>query len=282
MGSQGLYTNTSGNYNIAIGTNALFTSSTGSRDIAIGDSAMFFYVGTGNNTAVGGGALAYCTTGNLNTAMGIGSNSFVTTGNQNTAIGTYSGPTSNVSNQSALGYLAGNGTANCVVLGNNAVTTLNCNVALTVTSDRRVKNNVEPENHGLDFIMRLRPVTYNYDVRKADQLTGADKKIEQLDPEARKQYDNAAAAKEKIRYTGFIAQEVESAANTIGYDFSGVSKPSGPNSIYGLAYSDFVVPLVKSVQEQQTMIEAQKALIEKMNTRMEQMQHELDELKKKE
>jgi hypothetical protein len=129
--------------------------------------------------------------------------------------------------------------------------------------------------------MRLRPVTYNYDVRMTDKLTGVDSKIALLDPDAKKLYYEAVAEKEKITYSGFIAQEVESAANSIGYNFSGVGKPKAENSIYGLAYSEFVVPIVKSVQQQQSMIEYQQALIEKLKARIDQMQLELDALKKK-
>jgi hypothetical protein len=129
--------------------------------------------------------------------------------------------------------------------------------------------------------MQLRPVTYNYDVHKMDQLSGADGKIAMLDPESKKKYESAAAIKEHIKYSGFIAQEVESAANSVGYDFSGITKPQGENTIYGLSYDQFVVPLVKSVQEQQNMIDAQKALIEKLNARLDQLQKEMDELKSK-
>ena len=38
------------------------------------------------------------------------------------------------------------------------------------------------------------------------------------------------------------------------YDFSGVDKPKNENDMYGLRYSEFVVPLVKAMQEQQQMI----------------------------
>lgn len=38
---------------------------------------------------------------------------------------------------------------------------------------------------------------------------------------------------EKIKFTGFIAQEVEAAAEKIGYDFSGVDKPANDKSFYG-------------------------------------------------
>ncbi|RLD37128.1 MAG: hypothetical protein DRI89_15515 [Bacteroidetes bacterium] len=56
--------------------------------------------------------------------------------------------------------------------------------------------------------------------------------------------------------TGFIAQEVEQAAQTSGYDFSGVTRANDDLGMYSLSYSQFVVPLVKAVQEQQQQIEA--------------------------
>ena len=65
-----------------------------------------------------------------------------------------------------------------------------------------------------------------------------------------------------LNRTGFIAQEVEKAANELGYDFSGVDKPKNKNDYYGLRYAEFVVPLVKAMQEQQNMIEEMKAEIE--------------------
>lgn len=61
--------------------------------------------------------------------------------------------------------------------------------------------------------------------------------------------------------TGFVAQEVEKAAKETGYDFSGVQRPSNPNKLYSIRYSEFVVPLVKAVQEQQTQIEELKKMI---------------------
>ena len=248
----------------------------------MGDSSLFSYSGTqGGNTGVGHASFAYATTGYQNAGLGYSSGAYTITGIQNTAVGALSGPTADVSNQSDLGYLAGNANANCVVLGNNSITKIYSAVTVITLSDGRIKNNIQNEVHGLDFIMRLRPVTYNYNVQKADELTGVNNKIAQMDPEARKQYELAAEAKNKIKYTGFIAQEVESAANAVGYDFSGVSKPENASSIYGLAYPEFVVPIVKSVQEQQTMIEDQKALIEKLNARIDLLQKEMDTLRNK-
>jgi hypothetical protein len=68
----------------------------------------------------------------------------------------------------------------------------------------------------------------------------------------------AIAEKEKIVFSGFIAQDVEKAANETGYDFSGVDKPKNDKDLYGLRYAEFVVPLVKAVQEQQEMIDLLK------------------------
>jgi hypothetical protein len=59
----------------------------------------------------------------------------------------------------------------------------------------------------------------------------------------------AKADKAKVKYTGFVAQEVEEAAKKMNYDFSGVDAPNNEGDLYGLRYSQFVVPLVKSVQD---------------------------------
>ena len=83
---------------------------------------------------------------------------------------------------------------------------------------------------------------------------------------SKKYMDQDFTAVTAIRQSGFIAQEVEKAANETGYDFNGVHKPETDNDHYSLAYSQFVVPLVKAVQEQQVMIE--------------KLQKEVEELKK--
>ena len=55
--------------------------------------------------------------------------------------------------------------------------------------------------------------------------------------------------------TGFIAQEVEAAAQKVGFDFDGVSAPENETDLYVIRYAEFVVPLVKAMQEQQVIIE---------------------------
>ena len=67
---------------------------------------------------------------------------------------------------------------------------------------------------------------------------------------------------EKIKFSGFLAQEVEQAARESGYDFCGVTKPASEQDLYTLSYESFVVPLVKAVQEQQVIIDDLKKQIE--------------------
>ena len=59
-----------------------------------------------------------------------------------------------------------------------------------------------------------------------------------------------------------MAQDVEATAKQLGFNFSGVDAPKDANDVYGLRYAEFVVPLVKAVQEQQQIIEDLKKRIE--------------------
>jgi len=98
---------------------------------------------------------------------------------------------------------------------------------------------------GLDFIKKLRPVTYYKSIKSIQAITG-DKETADFPGK----YDM-----EKIKETGFLAQEVEAAAKATGFDFSGVGIPKNNNQLYTLSYELFVVPLVKGMQEQQVEIE---------------------------
>ena len=110
--------------------------------------------------------------------------------------------------------------------------------------------------------MNLRPVTFYFDSDKTDKLIG---KVDSS--HYAEKYDI-----EKIRQSGFLAQEVEQAAIKAGYDFSGVSKPKGDVKFYSLAYAEFVIPLVKSVQEQQIIIEVQKNEISDLKARLTEIE----------
>ena len=101
--------------------------------------------------------------------------------------------------------------------------------------------------------MRLRPVTYFISNKSISKITGAK---ETADFPGK--YDV-----EKIKYSGFIAQEVEQAAKDAHYEFSGYDVPKTSSQLYTLKYAEFVVPLVKAMQEQQLTIEKlQKEMID--------------------
>jgi hypothetical protein len=135
-------------------------------------------------------------------------------------------------------------------------------------SDARFKKNIQENVKGLDFVMALRPVTYNIDVTmlsahlKEDRVKDEYGKMKTQAPD--RQTVAHRVKQSSVVHTGFVAQEVEAAALRLGYDFSGVDKPKNKDDLYGLRYSEFVVPLVKGMQEQQAEITSLKERIQRL------------------
>lgn len=251
-----------GNQNVAVGDFTLNNNTTGFFNTAIGTSALTNNVVGNFNTAVGTNALLSATS-NDNTAVGEGALSNVTIQNNNTAIGWSAGPNSGaLFNTTCLGVAATATASNEIVLGDAAVTEVGAYVAgITNLSDARFKTNIKENVPGLDFILKLKPVTYNLDVRKLNTFLGV------------KSNDDASMDKKAaITCSGFLAQDVELAAKDVNYDFDGVKKPANDKDHYGLVYDEFVVPLVKAVQEQQQIIDNMKKQNEEMLKRIEQLE----------
>lgn len=207
------------------------------------------------------------TSGNYNTAVGYQSLYGLATGSYNVAVGYYAVVSpSNVTNATAIGANAVCGASNKVVIGSSSVTSIGGYVGWTNFSDGRYKQDVQQDVPGLAFINKLQPVTYRLNIGAIEEKLhagNADGRKSSADPLISKAQQEKAA----ITYTGFIAQDVEKAAAALNYDFSGVDKPKDENSsFYGLRYGDFVVPLVKAVQE-----------LSKMN---DEKNNEIDSLKK--
>lgn len=276
VGQEALRTNT-GFQNSAVGAFALFANTTGWNNSAFGRNALFSNTTGSENTGVGRNALINNTTGNGN--VGIGSQALLrnVTGRCNTAVGNLGLLVSQGDFNSGLGFATqvSNATfTNCTAIGSQAVVNSSNRVRLgdavvTVvegpayftTSDKRFKSNItETDVKGLEFIKKLRPVVYNFDTKKYQEFL-----ISALPDSLRgiymkKDFSTSTA----IRQSGFIAQEVEQAAKECGYNFNGVHKPESGSDNYSLAYSQFVVPLVKAVQEQQEQIEELKKQIKSL------------------
>jgi len=256
-GSQALYSNTIGAYNTAYGSRALYANVINNRSCAFGFESLTASTGD-HNTAMGFRSLNTNTTGSQNTAFGENALGNNTTGSSNTGLGIWANvSTGNLSNATAVGYTAVSNASNKVRIGNASVTVIEGAVMFT-GSDGRFKTNIKEEDvKGLEFIKKLRPVVYNLDTKRLTELW-----TKNMPEDVRKQYLNQDfTASTNIRQSGFIAQEVEKAAKDVNYDFNGVHAPENETDNYSLAYSQFVVPLVKAVQEQQKMIEELKQQI---------------------
>ncbi len=263
FGYEALYADTSGSSNSALGARALRSNTSGNGNSAFGTDALVNSTEGEQNVAVGFNALLSNETGNYNTAIGSYALQHNVSGGCNVAVGNGAGPglgNDNLSNTIAIGCNAIVTSDNTTVIGNSSMTSIGGYVGWSNLSDGRFKSNVKEDVPGIDFIKKLRPVTYTYNLRSFDAFSGLDdKSMTSCQAAARK-------AKESITYTGFIAQEVEKAAEELHFNFSGVDKPENDKKAYGLRYAEFVVPIVQAIQEQQEIIEAQQNIIEQQKS----------------
>ena len=248
--------------NTAIGNYALLSNDMGSDNTAVGFDALK-QSDNDKNTAVGFRALTENTSGEYNVGIGANALNENTTGNFNTALGYWAQSNymnTDLENTIAIGFNALCDASNQARIGNSSVTSIGGYANWSNVSDARFKTNIKENTPGLNFINKLRPVTYNMDMDAIARFKKTPNNLRDAEAEAKKA---------QILQTGFIAQEVEQTARELGFDFSGVDAPKNGNGSYGLRYATFVVPLVKGMQEQQAVIEQQeeriKILEEKLN-----------------
>ncbi len=276
-GESALQQNTSGNNNTAFGTVTLQANTTGDNNTATGAFALFANTTGYGNIASGYYALRYNTTGNYNTAVGLNALIINETGFYNTAIGAGANVgANNLTNATAIGHGAIVSASNKVRIGNGNVTVIEGPVAYSFPSDKRFKYDVKNDVPGLEFIKKLTPVTYYFDENKLNEFTTTGILRQAQDDIRQAQDDNsmaqyAAYTGEKQLHTGFLAQDVEKAAQSLGYNFDGVHAPANNKDHYSLAYSQFIMPLVKGMQEQQQIIEEQKTDIETLKAQVAEL-----------
>ncbi len=310
IGSFALVVNYSGVTNTAVGASSLSSNVTGSANTAVGTNALGFnYSGTGN-VATGVTSLFRNSTGNYNVGMGLNSLLANQTGSSNTAIGFdagagdgeswntflgdsagwdngtgeyntflgyqagYTNTWTSVNNSVWIGYLSGDpsgATADYIYLGNNSTSHIQSyNVSsITTWSDRRVKDSIKENVPGLAFITKITPVTFHYNLRKENDLLG----VKDNGVDWKGKYDV-----EKITQSGFIAQQVDSAARACGYNFNGVNRPKTPNGLYSIGYTDFVVPLVKAVQELNARHDSLVSIVDSLSNGFKSLQSCLNQI----
>lgn len=251
---------TSGSNNVFMGYHAGLTNSTGSE-----------------NTANGKDALYSNTTGSSNTALGFQAGYNGATHSQCTFIGSAATLTTNRTNVTLLGYgiVDAQSTGNDqVCIGNTAITQVRAPAAVTgftSYSDARVKTNIKENVVGLDFILKLKPKTYNVRPRELHKIWGtADSVVNKMN----------FSETEKTACIGFIAQEVEKAAKESGFNFPGIDVPRNNKEVYTLRYVDFIMPMIKGMQEQQTMIDSLKTTTASLKKDKDQQDSVISALKK--
>jgi len=266
VGDQSLSDNISGSGNSSFGSSSLTSNETGDDNSAFGDYSLGANYSGHENCAFGISALGSNTDGSYNTAVGVYSLSAITKQFFNTAVGWRAGSNhtssastfighkasstiDNIDNSTAIGFLASVTASNQVRIGSSTVTSIGGHVNWTTLSDKRFKKDIKQNVPGLEFINKLQPITYHIDATAISNYLKEDRGNNKESKGSLAELNNGITAKEKVMYTGFAAQDVEKAAKEINYDFSGIDAPKNQNDYYGLRYSEFVVPLVKAVQE---------------------------------
>jgi trimeric autotransporter adhesin len=90
-------------------------------------------------------------------------------GSNNTELGYFAHVSSgSLTNATVIGANAIVNASNKVRIGNSAVTVIEGQVAFSFPSDGRFKFNIREDVSGLDFIIKLRPITYQFDVKRFD------------------------------------------------------------------------------------------------------------------
>ena len=112
-------------------------------------------------------------------------------------------------------------------------------IDLITTSDERLKKDVEPLDYGIDEVMKLKPVSYNW-----------------------KNQPNRG------RTIGLLAQEVESVIEEV------VAKAENEEETRGVRYVNMVPVLIRAMQEQQALLEKQSELLKLQSERIEALENQ--------
>jgi hypothetical protein len=191
----------SGSYNTAIGSYSQAANVSGERNVSVGVSALNVNTSGGYNVAIGNSSLESCT------------------GSSNLEIRSGNFPAFNITNQS-----------NYISLGSSQSTMAYIKIAWTITSDARDKMNFGDVPHGLEFVTKLKPVSYQHKLSREEEV-----------------------AHGPVRY-GFLAQDILE----LEPDDSVIIDANDPESLR-LTESNLLAVLVKAIQELKSELDDYKA-----------------------
>ena len=249
--------------NTAVGANSLTTDTMGLNSTAVGVTALhnqnFTTATQASNTAVGSAAGYSITTGTKNVIMGHLAGDNMTTGSNNVVLGYNSG-------------LSATDTAQVIVLGSGVTSqpannftfgfgATDSNIAfgatsITAPSDVRLKEDIQDEKIGLDFIKDLRPVTFRW------------KKAKDIDPDMRTHDPDSDERVMNGKYNhGFIAQEVKEVIDSYsdikdGFDMWSADPTDGRQRIGEASLMPIMVKALQELSAKNDALEARIATLE--------------------
>lgn len=193
------------------------------------------------SVAIGNGALSTTTTSRWDVHIGTACGCAYADSSRNTSIGHHAGwkmvdgtDGATVADSTCLGANSSVSGSHQVQLG-ASTTTPYAYGALQIRSDRRDKTDIRDSELGLEFIEKLRPVDFKWNIR-----------------EDYEDFDNSSEEHKRNRYHhGFIAQEVKSILDELNIDFGGYQDHTinGGCDVQSIGYDEFIAPMVKAIQE---------------------------------
>ncbi|MFN3757363.1 MAG: tail fiber domain-containing protein [Flavobacterium sp.] len=281
MGHNALAANTlnsgAGNLNTAVGSSSLAALNGGARNTAVGalalrgvnTNASLDNVAVGHNSlqgsgtidqtvAIGSNALSGSGTGSTRSvAVGFNAGNNISLSIDNVIIGSNTrGFGSTARNQIVVGYDAVASGDNQVTLGNGSINLLRC-AATTITalSDRRDKTDIVQLSEGIEFIKKLKPVSYTWNTRDKSKVG--------------------------IKAAGFIAQDLLDLQqnSNIGENLDLVSYDNPER--FEARYGNLLPIMIKGMQEQQEQIEELKQINVALQKANEDILKRLEALEKK-
>lgn len=168
IGHQALRDNTQ-IQNIAIGTMSMRWNSIGAWNVAIGHDSLRNNNAHGN-VAIGNSAMSANTSGRWNTCIGGSAGAHITSGQGNIVIGSYT------SGEIYSPVVTLNTQMNMISMGSTAVTNAYLQCGWTTVSDARDKTEFDIVPHGLDFVNKLKPISYKFRMSRDSEETNGRKR----------------------------------------------------------------------------------------------------------